>query len=252
MAKLFTDTDKYGDGTPSAVVDAFHGAAHDLMRQRLDALGGDRTALVQGDVASTYGAQHFRDVEQQLLDTGHRFDWSAAISPRERPDVYQPATGVSEDDLKNFCFQHPEAPTAKVDGDGREQRGIGDNVVKYPDNCTGTARYVRSSQRVLQWLSDGVPADTIAVIDDSGGTLTAPILEQFKSVICAGGTVRSHLGILTREYGIPCLMNAKVDGIMEGDRVEVEVTAQAKTADDYQAGREVTARVWRLNYETTT
>lgn len=247
MAKLASDTDKYGDGTPSAVVDAFHGATQTLIRERLETLGGDWTRLIQGNPASTYDAQLFQDVEQQLLDTGHRFDWSAAISPQERPEAYQPAAGVSEDDLKTFCFQHPEAPTGDSDGDGREQRGCGDNVVKYSDSLKGTARYVRSSQRVLQWLSDGVPENTVAVIDDSGGTLTAPILEQFKGVICAGGTVRSHLGILTREYGIPCVMNAKVDGIMEGDTVEVEVTAKAKTADDYQAGREVAARVWRLN-----
>ena len=86
---------------------------------------------------------------------------------------------------------------------------------------------------------------TVAVIDDSGGTLTAPILEQFKGVICAGGTVRSHLGILTREYGIPCFMNAKISGIHEGDTVELECTAPAKTAEDYQRGVERTARIWR-------
>ncbi|MDT0635196.1 PEP-utilizing enzyme [Spectribacter hydrogenooxidans] len=247
MARLPLDADKFGDQTPSAVADAFHGAIHDLIRERLDANGGDWTTLVTGDAASTYGAEDFRAVEQQLLDTGHRFDWSAAISPQERPDAYQPAAGVTDDDLKTFCFQHPDAPTGEPEADGREQRGCGDNVVKYGDNLTGTARYVRSSARVLQWLTDGVPNNTVAVIDDSGGTLTAPILEQFAGVICAGGTVRSHLGILTREYGIPCLMNAKVDGIMEGDTVEIEVSAKAKTADDYQSGREVTARVWRLN-----
>lgn len=247
MGTLTTDTDKFGDQTPSPTVDAFHGAVQDLMRQRLERLGGDWTQMLQGDAGTTYTADDFRAVEQQLLDTGHRFDWSAAISPTERPDAYKPAEGVSEADLKNFCFQHPEAPTAAAGSDGREQRGCGDNVVSYADNVSGTARYIRSSQRVLAWLTDGVPDETIAVIDDSGGTLTAPILEQFKAVICAGGTVRSHLGILTREYGIPCLMNAKVDGVMEGDRVELEVSAKPKTADDYQTGREVTARVWRLN-----
>jgi signal transduction protein with GAF and PtsI domain len=62
-----------------------------------------------------------------------------------------------------------------------------------------------------------------------------------------GGTVRSHLGILTREYGIPCVMNAKVSGIKEGDRVEIECTATAKTAEAYQTGVEMTAKIWRLN-----
>ena len=64
-------------------------------------------------------------------------------------------------------------------------------------------------------------------------------------MICAGGTVRSHLGILTREYGIPCVMNAKISGIREGDLVEIESTAAAKTAEAYQKGIEMTARVWR-------
>ena len=95
-------------------------------------------------------------------------------------------------------------------------------------------------------MREGVPPNTIAIIDDSGGTLTAPLLEKFKGVICAGGTVRSHLGILTREYGIPCLMNARIDGIFDGDTVEMEVTATPKSADDYQRGIEVTARIWRI------
>src|SRR5260370_406716 len=89
-------------------------------------------------------------------------------------------------------------------------------------------------------------ATAMAVMDDSGGTLTAPIIESFKGVICAGGSTRSHLGILTREYGVPCLMNAKISGIRNGDTVEIEVTAAAKTAEAYQKGVEMTANIWRL------
>jgi signal transduction protein with GAF and PtsI domain len=98
----------------------------------------------------------------------------------------------------------------------------------------------------MELLMNGVPPDTIAVIDDSGGTLTAPILEHFKAIVCMGGSVRSHLGILSREHGIPCLMNAKVAGIKNGDRLELNVTAPAKTAQDYQQGIEKTAEVWKL------
>ena len=80
--------------------------------------------------------------------------------------------------------------------------------------------------------------------DDSGGTLTAPILEQFHGVICAGGTVKSHLGILTREFGIPCLMNACISGIRNGDRVEIEVSGRAKAMGDYQTQDDHSVRVW--------
>ena len=96
-------------------------------------------------------------------------------------------------------------------------------------------------------LKDPVPPGTIAIVDDSGGTLTAPVLEQFDGVLCAGGTTRSHPAILTREYNIPCLMNARLAGIKSGDQLEVELSAAAKTADDYDAGRDASAMVWRLN-----
>ncbi|MCA3435826.1 MAG: hypothetical protein INF48_00725 [Rhodobacter sp.] len=245
MVKLYVDTDKFGSGQRSATVDAFHNAVKDIVRAKLAANGGHWDSFVFGKSFDMITADDFRSVEKMLLDAGHRFDWSAAISPRERPDVYKPAEGVGED-MATFSFEHAEAIVAAADAEGREQRGQGDNVAQYPAICTGIARYVRSPTQVLAYLTDGVPADTIAIIDDSGGTLTAPILEQFKGVICAGGSTRSHLGILTREYGVPCLMNAKISGIHQGDTVAIECTAQPKTADDYQANRDVTARVWRL------
>ena len=241
MAKLYIDTDKYGDRPASAVVEAFHNAVKDLARRKLDQCGGDWNSFVFDKSYDLITAAELATIEQQLLGTGHRFDWSAMISVQERPEAYKSAAGTDD-----FSFEHAEATISPADGQGREQRGIGDNVVRYPHDTAGIARYVRSSERVLEWLSQGVPADTIALIDDSGGTLTAPVLEQFKGVVCAGGTVRSHLGILTREYGIPCLMNAKVSGIREGDRIEIESSATAKTAEAYQKGIEVTARVWRL------
>jgi phosphohistidine swiveling domain-containing protein len=246
MAKLYIDSDKYGGPPASPLVEAYHNAIKDLIRRRLDEIGGDWASFVFDKSYDLIGAKDFEAIEKKLLAAGHRFDWSAMISVRERPEAYKAATGVGED-LRDFSFEHPEAVVLPADTNGREQRGVGDNVVKYPKNLVGIARYIRSSDRVLELLTKGVPADTVAVIDDSGGTLTAPILEQFKGVICAGGTVRSHLGILTREYGIPCLMNAKISGIKEGERVEVECTAAAKTAEAYQTGVEMTARVWRLS-----
>lgn len=247
MGKLFFDTDKYGDESPSPVVASFHSLIQAMVRERFVESGLEWKDFVLSGAVDTILKEDFQKVEQELLAAGHKFDWSAAISPRERPEAYKPAAGTSDADLGTFCFKHPEAPVGEADADGRELRGAGDNVVRYPQDISGTARYVRSTDRVLEWLTNGVPENTIAIIDDSGGTLTAPILGQFKGVICAGGTVRSHLGILTREYGIPCLMNAKVSGIMEGDTVLFEASAKAKTAEDYQTRKEVTARVWRMN-----
>ena len=82
----------------------------------------------------------------------------------------------------------------------------------------------------MEMLTEGVPENTVAIIDDSGGTLTAPILGDFTAVVCMGGTVRSHLGILTREYNVPCLMNSDLDGLADGDEVTVEYSKPAADA----------------------
>lgn len=240
----YADSDKYGQESASALVEAFHSAVKDLVRQRLAEGGGDWNAFVFDDAQTRLTAADFAAIDRRILELGHRYDWSAVVSVRERPQAYKPAPGLAGE-AAEFSFEHPDAPTAPADAEGWAQRGVGDNVVPYDVNVSGIARYVRSIDRVLDYLTNGVPADTIAIIDDSGGTLTAPILEQFKGVLCAGGTTRSHLGILTREYGIPCFMNAKLSDIREGETVMLETTAKARSAEAYQQGIEMTAKVWR-------
>ena len=245
MAKIGGDSDRYGTAPASVLVEAVHNGVRDLVRRKWAESGESWADFVFGSSNQAIAVADFTAIEDRILKSGHRFVASAMISARERPDIYKPVEGFGGD-LADFSFEHPEAVVAEADAAGREQRGIGDNVVRGPENVRGTARYVRTSDSVLTYMKEGVPDDMIAIIDDSGGTLTAPILEKFKGVICAGGTVRSHLGILTREYGIPCLMNAKISGIREGDLVEIETSAVAKTAEAYQSGKEMTARVWKI------
>ena len=246
---LYGDRDKFGYQAGSSVVEAYHAAIKDMVRRSLAQSGESWQDFVFGTCEKVVTNEAMQSVEKMLVGLGYKFDWSASISARERPEIYKAMIGVSDDDMASFMFDHPQAPAATTDGAGRTLCGVGDNVVHYEQNTIGRARYIRSPEQVLAYLNDGVPADTIALIDDSGGTLTAPIIQQFKGVICAGGSTRSHLGILTREYGVPCLMNAKVSGIHHGDLVEIETSAPAKTAAAYQGGVEMTANVWRLPAE---
>ena len=245
MATLFSDTNKYDDGEGPPIVDAYHSAIKALVRRRLDEHKCSWSEFVFDKSYTLITQDEMKAIEAQVLASGYRFTSSAMISALERPDAYLPIPG-SEGSPDEFSFEHSEAKTAEPDSERREQCGQGDNVVERPKNVKGTARYFRSIKDVADALSNGIAKGTIAVIDDSGGTLTAPILEQFAGVICAGGTVRSHLGILTREYGIPCLMNAKIKGIRNGDKVELEVSGRAKTTEAYQRGLEMSVRVWKL------
>ena len=232
-----------GSAPATPLVEATLSLVQDLVRSRFRESGLSWAGFRDSGADRLVRKDDFAAIERRILAAGHRFAWSAVISVDERPDAYVARTGDTQVEIG---FAHPEAPQGEIDPDGRSVRGVGDNVVRHESNIVGIARYIRTNERVLAYLTDGVPPGTIAVIDDSGGTLTAPIIEQFTGVVCAGGTIRSHLGILTREYNIPCLMNAKVAGIKDGDRLMLECSAPAKTTEDYQRGVERVARIWLL------
>lgn len=234
--------DKYGgeEGTP--LLRDFQAAIRARVREAFEASGATWESFVFDRQYERLGASELAGVEREWLESGRRFDYSAVVSVREAPEKYAPVEAA--DAGPGAAARAGAAPAA-----GPQEVGSGDNVVKHPADTAGVARFIRTSERVLEMLTEGVPPDTIAIIDDSGGTLTAPIIEDFQGIICLGGTVRSHLGILAREYGIPCLMNARFDGLQEDDRVEIESSARARTAEDYQKGVLVPARIWKLGKE---
>jgi len=176
-------------------------------------------------------------IEKEVLESGYRFDFSATVSLESEPEKYR----RPERETPGFAEEQS--------ADGRKQVGVGDNVISKAQTVVGPVALISTIEQVMGYLTDGVPAGTIAVIDDSGGTLTAPIIEGFAGVICLGGTVRSHLGILAREYDVPTLMNCKIDELQDGDLVELEVTAAPPASDAYETGDIGHARIWLIENE---
>jgi signal transduction protein with GAF and PtsI domain len=67
--------------------------------------------------------------------------------------------------------------------------------------------------------ADGV----VAVVADAGATFLAPIFEDLTAVVCLSGTPLSHIGIVSREYEVPCLMGTILETEPQtGDEVEVD------------------------------
>lgn len=227
---------KWGAPETTPTVRYFHDRIRALVAERAAMERRPWAQVANAETMALLSAEDLAAIEADLLASGHRYVASATVSSREAPEKYQvPAEAVAS------C-----GSVATADADGRIRVGDGDNLVQAAATTRGIARIVSTIEQVTDMLVDGVPADTIAVIDDSGGTLTAPILEEFKAVLCLGGTVRSHLGILTREYGIPCFMNCQLDSALkDGDLVELETTAVAVSGEDYETGKAVRARIWK-------
>jgi phosphohistidine swiveling domain-containing protein len=223
-------TTKWHKESMTPTVEFFHSRIRALAARRI-AAGGLGWEQVAADPPVT--RDDFTALDEELIGTGYRYEMSAQISLREAPGKYQPMAKIKD------------TGSAETDEQGNARVGTGANVFVVGNDVIGTARIVSTTETVMDMLINGVPEGTIAVIDDSGGTLTAPILESFAGVICMGGTVRSHLGILTREYGVPCLMDARLDGLHDGDRVQVEFTkppADAYAEEDPAAR----ARIWKI------
>jgi len=218
--------DKWGGRAMTPTVEFFHSAVRRLVAERFAASGKSwEEAVADPDLELT--REDFERIEADMLATGYRFEYSAQVSFTEEPDKYKPEAGVAD------------SGNQPTDEQGRPIVGTGDNVFRAKADLTGTARFITTVDVVMEMLTEGVPDGTIAVIDDSGGTLTAPILEDFAGVVCMGGTIRSHLGILTREYGIPCLMAADLD------RARLRVDREkppARRADEQAAARDDAAR----------
>ncbi|WP_072805919.1 PEP-utilizing enzyme [Rhodococcoides yunnanense] len=211
----------------------YNSAIRELVASRIAASDAPWPELVLG--GSLFSIADAIAVEKDALDSGYRFEYSATASLASEPEKYKAATKAELGD-------QPEGELV----DGRRLVGSGDNVIRKAAPISGPVALVSDVEQVMNFLIDGVPKGTIAVIDDSGGTLTAPILEGFAGIICLGGTVRSHLGILAREYDVPTLMNATIGTLVDGDIVEIEITAAPPGPDAYETGDTGHARIWKL------
>jgi hypothetical protein len=223
--------DKWPRASETPIVEQYHRAVRQLVAERLAASGKSWEEVVH-DPAYELSREDFAKIEADLLATGYRFEVSAVVSLEEEPEKYKP------------MLEATDSGEQELDDQGRRIVGNGDNVFRAKEDLIGMARFVPTVERVMEMLMEGVPERTIAVIDDSGGTLTAPILGDFCGVICMGGTIRSHLGILTREHGVPCLMAAQLDGLKDGDEIVVEYSRPA--ADAYATAEAAAAQRARI------
>lgn len=84
-----------------------------------------------------------------------------------------------------------------------------------------------SPDDVLAFLDDGAPEGTVAVVADAGATFLAPIFEDLAAVVCLSGTPLSHIGIVSREYQVPCVMATVLDEDPDrGTQVEIDCSGE--------------------------
>lgn len=90
----------------------------------------------------------------------------------------------------------------------------------------GAWRRLASPDDVLE-LMDTTAEGVVACVVDAGATFLAPIFDELAAVVCLSGTPLSHIGIVSREYQVPCIMAATLDHEpADGDDVEVDCSTE--------------------------
>jgi len=81
---------------------------------------------------------------------------------------------------------------------------------------------MESPDDVLELMDSGADG-VIALVRDAGATFLAPIYHELAGVVCTSGTPRSHIGIVSREFRVPCIMACRFDGAEPVNGTEVEL-----------------------------
>ena len=88
---------------------------------------------------------------------------------------------------------------------------------------SGTLRIMEGPDDVLALMDTGADG-VIALVRDAGATFLARSTTSSPAIVCTSGTPRSHIGIVSREFQVPCAMAvAFADGEPpDGSTVELD------------------------------
>ncbi|MDT7582746.1 MAG: hypothetical protein QOE32_296, partial [Pseudonocardiales bacterium] len=101
---------------------------------------------------------------------------------------------------------------------------VGTGLTVYEDDrvIEGPVRWLDSPAAVIDFVNSGRAGESIVLARGGTTTFLSPALTTgVKGVLTLQGAPESHLGILSREYGIPCLMSVAFSSGVRSSRGEI-------------------------------
>jgi signal transduction protein with GAF and PtsI domain len=86
----------------------------------------------------------------------------------------------------------------------------------------GRCQVLDGPDDVLALMDTGAEG-VVALVRDAGATFLAPLYHELTAVLCTSGTPRSHIGIVSREFQVPCVMAVAFAAGEPSPGTEVEV-----------------------------
>lgn len=147
--------------------------------------------------------------------------------------------------MSQLAASEVDAPTSF------EQVGTGLNVFESPDVVEGVVKWLETPDDVISFVDGGADVSDVVVLARGGTTtfLTMALNARVRAVMTLQGAPESHLGILCREYGIPCIMSVAFEkGVRtargetipaDGVRVRLDVSARPQGTVSAETGAPV-------------
>jgi phosphohistidine swiveling domain-containing protein len=88
--------------------------------------------------------------------------------------------------------------------------------------CEGTVQCANTVAEVIGLMQEDL-SETILLTDSPSATAVVPLLQRVRGLICRSGGTTSHLAIVSREFGLTCVMGAALDdpAALVGRRVAI-------------------------------
>jgi PEP-utilising enzyme, mobile domain len=132
-----------------------------------------------------------------------------------------------------------------------EPVGTGLNVYESPEIVEGVVKWLETPEDVISFVQGGADVSDVVVMARGGTTtfLTMALNAGVRGVVTLQGAPESHLGIVCREFGIPCIMSvAFAKGVRtgrgetipaDGARVRLDVSSRPQGTVSVAAGAPV-------------
>jgi hypothetical protein len=135
-------------------------------------------------------------------------------------------------------------------GTSYERVGAGLNVYESAQPVEGVVKWLETPEDVIAFAEQGDVSDVVVIARGGTTTFLAMALNAgVAGVVTLQGAPESHLGILCREYGIPCIMSVSFDkGVRtgrgeiipaDGVRIQLDVSSRPEGIVSVEAGAPV-------------
>ena len=125
--------------------------------------------------------------------------------------------------------------------DGYQLVGTGRNVFEEERVVEGPVRWLDSPAAVIEFVTSGDARSSIALSRGGTTTFMAPALTSgVLGLLTLQGAPESHLGIVSRECGVPCIMSVRfADGVQtqRGETIPADGTVLRLDVSSTPEGR---------------